>query len=91
MNWTYQITAASQPRVLPRLVRLFEQHPLVIRALDLALLDRSVKISISIEAEPELAHHLQAKLYQQDDVQQVELLAGPSPTTLKKRPSAQRI
>jgi hypothetical protein len=92
MHWTYQITAVSQPRVLPRLVHLFEQEPLVIHSVDLALLDRSVKISISVEADPGLARHLQARLYHQADVQDVELLAGPSPAaaTPKKRP-AQRI
>jgi acetolactate synthase regulatory subunit len=91
MHWTYQITAASQPRVLPRLVRLFEQQPLVIRAVDLALLDRSVKISISVDAEPELARHLQARLYHQDDVQHVELLAGPPAATAPKKRPAQRV
>ncbi len=74
MHWRYQITAASQPRVLPRLIQLFEQQLLVIRAPDLALGDRSVTTNITVEADSELAQRLQAKLYHQIDVQQVELI-----------------
>jgi acetolactate synthase small subunit len=76
MQWTYQITAVSKPRVLMRLVQLFEQQSLVIHSLRLALLDDHVKISLTVEVEPELAHRLQAKLYHQIDIQDVDLLAG---------------
>ena len=74
MQWTYQITAASRPRVLMRLVQLFDQQSLVIQTLQLALLDNRVQINIIIDTEPELAHRLQAKLYHQVDIQNVELL-----------------
>ncbi len=57
-----------------RLVQLFDQQSLVIQALQLALLDNHVQINIIIDAEPELARRLQAKLYHQVDIQNVELL-----------------
>jgi hypothetical protein len=87
-HWTFQITAVSQPQVLPRLVQFFEQQRMVIRALDLALLDRSARISITVEASDELAHRLQAKLAHQADVREVELLAEQMPKVGGKyRPS----
>jgi acetolactate synthase small subunit len=76
MEWTYQITAASRPRVLMRLVQIFEQQSLVIRSLDLALLDNLVKINLTVEVEAALAHRIQAKLYHQLDIQEVDLIAG---------------
>jgi acetolactate synthase regulatory subunit len=76
MKWTYQITAASKPRVLMRLVQLFDQQSLVIRSLELALLDNRVRISLTVEVERELALRLQAKLYHQMDIENVDLLAG---------------
>lgn len=76
MKWTYQITAASRPRVLMRLVQIFEQQSLAICSLQLALLDNHVKITLTAEVEPPLAHRIQAKLYHQSDIQQVELIAA---------------
>jgi hypothetical protein len=76
MKWTYQITAASRPRVLIRLVQLFDQQSLVIRSLELALLDNRVRINLTVEVERELALRLQAKLYHQMDIENVDLLAG---------------
>jgi acetolactate synthase regulatory subunit len=75
MQWTYQITAASRPRVLMRLVQIFDQQSLVISSLNLALLDNRVRIDLTVEIEPELAQRLQAKLYHQTDIQNVDLLA----------------
>jgi hypothetical protein len=76
MRWTFQITAASRPRVLMRLVQVFDQQSLVIRSLELVLLDNRVKINLTTEVEPELARRLQAKLYHQVDIEDVELRAG---------------
>ena len=76
MQWTYRIIAASRPRVLMRLVQLFDQQSLVIRSLELALLDNCVKISLTVEVERELALRIQAKLYHQIDIESVDLLAG---------------
>ncbi len=83
MHWTYQITAASKPRVLPHLVQLFAEQSLAIRALDVALLHQSAKITITVAADAELAHRLKAKLGDQADVRQVELTAGQAPTAAK--------
>jgi hypothetical protein len=76
MQWTYRITAASRPRVLMRLVQVFEQQSLAIRSLELALLDNRVKINLTVEVESALAHRIQAKLYHQLDIHQVDLMAG---------------
>jgi hypothetical protein len=73
MQWTYQITAASRPRVLMGLVQVFDQQHLVISSLKLALLDDRVKICLTVDVEPELAQRLQAKLYNQTDIQDVDL------------------
>jgi acetolactate synthase regulatory subunit len=83
MHWTYQITAASKPRVLPRLVQLFAEQSLAIRALDVALLHQSAQINITVETDSELAQHLKAKLGHQADVRQVELTVGQAPAAPK--------
>jgi hypothetical protein len=61
-----------------RLVQLFDQQSLVIQTLQLALLDNHVQINIVTDANPELALRLQAKLYHQVDIQNVELLPNSS-------------
>ncbi len=76
MQWTYQITAASRPLVLRRLVQLFDQQSLTISSLKLALLDNSVRIDLTVEVEPELARRLEASLHNQIDIRSVELLAS---------------
>ena len=73
MLWTYQITAASRPRVLMRLVQVFDQQCLVIRSLTLSLLDDHVSIAVTIEVEPGQAHRVRAKLCNQIDIQNVEM------------------
>jgi acetolactate synthase small subunit len=73
MRWTYQITAASRPRVLMRLVQVFDQQALVISSLQLALLEDRVKIRLTVTAEPELAHRVRAKLCNLTDILDVDL------------------
>lgn len=73
MQWTYQITAASRPRVLMRLVQVFDQQRVTISSLQLALLDDHVNIALTVEVETELAYRIQAKLYSQTDIQKVDL------------------
>lgn len=73
MEVTYQITASSQPRVLMRIVQLFDQQSLAIRSLELALLDNRVNIRLTVQTESALAHRIQAKLYHQIDIQTVEI------------------
>lgn len=83
MHWTYRITAASKPRVLPRLVQLFAEQSLAIRALDVALLHQSAQIDIAVETGSEGAHRMKAALDHQADVRLVELTAGQAPTAAK--------
>jgi acetolactate synthase regulatory subunit len=83
MHWTYRITAASKPRVLPRLVQVFAEQSLAIRSLDVALLHQSAEINIAVEADSESAHRLKTTLDHQADVRQVELTLGQAPTAAK--------
>ena len=83
MHWTYRITAASKPRVLPQLVQLFAERSLAIRSLGVALLHQSAEIHIAVEADSESAHHLKAKLDHQADVREVELTLGQQPAAAK--------
>lgn len=73
MRWTYRITAVSRPKVLMRVVQVFDQQSLVIRSLQLALLDDCVDITLIVDAEHELAQRVQAKLSNQIDVRNVDL------------------
>ena len=73
MQWTYEITTASEPRVLMRLVQVFDQQRLTISFLNLALLEGYVKITVTVDVETELAYRIQAKLYNQIDIQSVDL------------------
>jgi acetolactate synthase small subunit len=76
MEWTYEITAAPRPRVLVRLVQLFDQQALDIRSLQLTRFDGCVLIRLTVAVEAALARRLCAKLYHQVDVQEVGLVAG---------------
>ena len=56
-----------------RLVQVFDQQSLVISSLKLARLDDWIKITLTVDVEPELAHRLRLKLYNQTDIQDVDL------------------
>jgi acetolactate synthase regulatory subunit len=75
MRWTYHITAASKPRVLMRLVQVFDQQSMTISSLELALLNDSVSITLTVDADRELADRVRAKLYNQIDIRDVDLYA----------------
>jgi acetolactate synthase small subunit len=83
MHWTYRITAASKPRVLPQLVQLFAERSLAIRSLGVALLHQSAEIHITVQADADLAHRLKTELDHQADVREVELTLGQQPAAAK--------
>ena len=76
MEWTYRITATSGPRVLMRVVQLFDNQRLAIRSLSLKDSDGRVDILINADTATEQARRIHAKLYHQVDILQVELTAG---------------
>jgi acetolactate synthase regulatory subunit len=73
MQWTYHITAAAQPRVLARLLQLFDQQSLDLNSLIFTRAGATLAIQLTAEIEPALAHRLHAKLYNLLDVEQVRL------------------
>lgn len=83
MHWTYRITAASKPRVLPRLVQLFAERSLTIRSLGVALLHQSAEIHITVQTDSDIAHRLKAELDHEADVREVELTLGQQPAAAK--------
>ncbi len=81
MQWTYRITAASRPKVLMRVTQVFDQQLLSMRELKLADADGIVTIHIHVDVAADLAHRIQAKLYSQLDVCNVDLATGSLPQT----------
>ena len=76
MVCTYKITAHARPRVLARTIQLFDQQPLITRALIFERLNDELHIRVTIECELALAHRLEAKLHHQLDIHSVELLTN---------------
>ncbi len=79
MQWTYKITAASRPKVLMRVAQVFDQQLHSMSELMLADVDGTVTIHINVDVSADLAHRIQAKLYSQLDVRNVDLAAGSLP------------
>ena len=77
MEWTYEITASSKPKVLMRLVQVFDQQLLTISSLHLIQSEDHVKITVTVGVETKLAYRILAKLYNQVDVQDVDLHIRP--------------
>ncbi len=73
MEWTYKITAAAKPKVLLRIVQLFEQQSLSARSIVYTVTGETVTILLHVQAETHHAHRIHAKLHSQYDIRQVEL------------------
>ena len=73
MQWTYEITTATKPRVFMRLVQVFDQQLLTISFLKLTLFDDHTRITLTVDVDTELAYRIQTKLYNQADIQDVDL------------------
>ena len=76
MQWTYQIVATQQPRVLARVLQLFDQQSIVLQSLMLTQTEVEIRVRISAEIEPALAVRLQAKLLHLMAVVEVQLEAA---------------
>jgi acetolactate synthase regulatory subunit len=73
MEWTYKITAAANPRVLLRVLQLFEQQRLSARSIVYTVAGGAVTILMHVHAEADHAGRIQAKLHNQHDIREVEL------------------
>jgi hypothetical protein len=76
-TWTYCITAAPQPRVLARVVQLFDQQLLTLTTLILTQGPETTSILLTVEVEPALARRLHAKLLHLHWVEHVHLTQTP--------------
>ncbi|QHN02309.1 hypothetical protein FTO74_02170 [Granulicella sp. WH15] len=75
MEWKFQLTAAARPRVLSRVMQLFDQQSLNVRSLVFTQTAEVIVIQALVEVEAALAQRLQAKLYRQIDLREVMLTA----------------
>lgn len=73
MQWTYKIIATPQPRVLARVLQLFDQQLIVVQSLTLTQTEVEIRVRISAEIEPALAVRLHAKLLHVMAVEDVQL------------------
>lgn len=76
MEWTYTIKAISRPRVLMRVAQVFDQQMVAMRECRLIDTGIALEITVTIEAEEYLARRMHAKLYKQQDMEQIDLIAG---------------
>ncbi|CAN5704811.1 hypothetical protein BH10ACI4_BH10ACI4_08340 [soil metagenome] len=78
MEWTYTINALSRPRVLMRVVQVFDQQMVNMRECRLIESGDSLRITILIDASEDLARRMHAKLYKQLNMEHIDLVAGRS-------------
>ena len=76
MEWTYTIRAAARPRVMMRIVQVFDQQMVQMRQCLLLESGDGLDISVTIDVEEELALRIHAKLYKQEDLEHIALVAG---------------
>jgi hypothetical protein len=74
MQCTYKIIAHNQPRVLARIIQLFDQQLLTLHSLVFKRLANEVHLTVTIECEPARTDRLAAKLHSQLAIHSVELL-----------------
>jgi hypothetical protein len=76
MEWTYRISAAARPRVLSRVVQVFDQQLVSMRRCSLEEVRDLLELVITVDIEHDLALRIHAKLYKQLDLLQIDLVAG---------------
>ena len=76
MEWTYKISASVRPKVLMRVVQVFDQQSVAMRRCLLEECGGLLQILIVAEVDEELAPRIQAKLYKLVDLGEVELIPG---------------
>lgn len=75
MECTYMITADSRPRLLMRIAQVFDQQLLSLRELRLSVVDGVTTVYIHVDATPDIAHRIKAKLYSHNDIHEVHLVS----------------
>jgi acetolactate synthase small subunit len=73
MRCTFRITTAPQPRVLARVVQLFDQQLIVLQSPALKQTEHEIRIRISADVSPALADRIRAKMLHLLAVEDVKL------------------
>jgi hypothetical protein len=76
MEWTYKISASARPKVLMRVVQVFDQQSMPMRRCVLEECGELLEIEIVAEMGEDLARRIQAKLYKLVDLLEVDLIVG---------------
>jgi hypothetical protein len=74
MEWTYKISASIRPKVLMRVVQVFDQQSVLMRRCLLEECCEVLQIVIVAEVDEDLARRIQAKLYKLVDLLEVDLV-----------------
>jgi acetolactate synthase regulatory subunit len=84
MEWTYRISAAARPKVLMRVVQVFDQQLVAMRRCSMEEAGNLLELSITVDIEQGLAQRIHAKLYKQHDLLHIDLIAGKAPLLNKQ-------
>lgn len=76
MEWTYKISASARPKVLMRVVQVFDQQSVPMRRCLLEECGEVLQIVIVADMDEDLARRIHAKLYKLVDLVEVDLMAG---------------
>jgi len=91
MEWTFTIYATKNPRVVLRILQLFEQQRAEILHIRCDMTGERTTVSIDVLAQPHLAGRIHAKLYNQHDVLQVELAPPLSASRTEETTSVEAV
>jgi hypothetical protein len=84
MEWTYRISAAARPKVLMRVVQVFDHQLVAMRRCSLDTAGELLELEIAVDIEQQLAQRIHAKLYKKLDLLQIDLIAGQVPSLDKQ-------
>ena len=73
MKWIYNIGASLRPRVLMRVILVFDQQRVSVRRCLVVENDQVLEMTITVDAEENVARRICAKLCGQEDIRCVEL------------------
>ena len=76
MEWTYKISASVRPKVLMRVVQVFDQQSVAMRRCLLEECGEVLEVTIVAEVDEDLARRMQAKLHKLVDLLEVEMIPG---------------
>ena len=79
MEWTYRISAAARPKVLMRVVQVFDQQLVTMRRCSMDEVGELLELSVTVDIEHDLAQRIHAKLYKLHGLLQIDLIAAQVP------------